>query len=99
MSMTDQRPNKSEGPIERPMTVSAVAAIARSRLDPAVCSTIPREDVQILRDREIEELRLLFDACLAWGAEAEAGNRDATDRITRRDRLLLDAILRASKHR
>jgi hypothetical protein len=55
--------------------------------------------VQILRDRELEELRLLFDACLAWGAEAEAGNRDATDRITRRDRLLLDAILRASKHR
>ncbi len=72
-----------------PITSLSVAA----RIDPATCSAVPDEDARILRERELEELRLLLDACVAWDRAQPTGE------IRLVDQPLVDAIARALRCR
>lgn len=80
--------------LERDAPVPSMGCIDAS-IDPVeprpVCSAVPPEDARILRDRELEELRCLMAACLAWERDQPPGSAV----VGGRDRALLDAIGRA----
>ena len=69
-------------------------------IDPAMRSmprtaSIDPEDEEILRQRELEELRLLFEACQAWRRERDL----STATIAPFDADLLRAISRACRYK
>lgn len=59
-------------------------------LDPAVCTAVLPEDARLMRERELEQLRLLLAACLAW--EREGRREGAGIPQSTRDKDLLEAI-------
>ncbi len=65
-----------------------------NRLDPGVCSAVASEDAKILREREIDELRLLLVACLEWESAIAATVNPV---LSTADKILLNAILQARK--
>jgi hypothetical protein len=68
----------------RPGPTSPIA-----RPDPAATSAVSPIDVRILRERELEELGRLYDACVEWHDRTNPNLRNGHDRT------LAQAIARA----
>lgn len=64
-----------------------------SRVDPAAGSAVSAIDVAILRERDADELRRLYDACVEWHDKTNPSLRSGHDRA------LAQAIVRVRKFR
>ncbi len=62
-------------------------------VDPGACSAVSALDARILRDRELDELRRLFEACADWHKKTNVALRSGPDKA------LAEAFVRAQRQR